>query len=290
MRTFSINLNHTNNRSEPGGIAGNVFQLGSPFMENIRPNQNRPFPELFWTEENIPEPQINLRQNHWQSYNAAAHNIRSARILTSAAANHLAEAALMLTLVQTMLDEAESSSADIGQQIAERAANVLGNIDSSFAVLERAFERTGSRPSSFDSDTFTVQSGIDANQTRTIEISQINSRTLGLGDGRGNINIPDFLDEMRQNVSNAISIVRNERMHVNNAISALDNDRRALDLNQWGNNAVEPGRINPPLADDATAEEQMNRAEAERAMRMMELRREAGNLRTLFEMIELFRS
>ena len=278
-------------RTEPGGMEGNVFRLGRPFMEPDRANQRHPFPELFWMERELPEDEQDRRVNLWQSYNAAAHNIRSARILTQAAANHLTETALMLTLVQTMLDDAiESTDVDFREQVSERIVNVLGNIDASFRGLARVFERTSAVPANQDSDSFVAQVGIHGGQTRTIVINQINTRTLGLGDGNGNISPPEPFEDMRDNVADALSNLRIERMLIFNANSALDSDRSTLDLNIWGNSAVQPGTINPPLGDDATAEEQMHRAEAERAMRMALLRREASNMRTLFEMIELFRS
>ena len=291
MQTLNITLPRNERQNEPGGLAGNVFRLGRPFMEPERASMRHPFPELFWLERDFSEDEPDRRINLWQSYNAAAQNIRNARVLTQAAANHLTETALMLTLVQTMLDDAiESNDENFRIQISEQIVNVLGNIDASFAGLARVFERTSAQPANQNSDVFVAQVGIREGQTRTIEINQVNTRTLGLGDGNGNISLPDNFENIRQNVNDALMRLRNERMYVFAANSALDSDRSTLDLNIWGNDAVQPGTINPPLGDDATTEERIHRAEAERAMRMANLRREAGNLRTLFEMIELFRS
>ena len=287
MQTLNISLPRADRQNEPGGTGRNVFRLGRRFMEPERANRREPFPELFWMEREMPADEQDLRVNLWQSYNAAANNIRGARILTQAAANHLAEAQLMLTLVQTVLDEAiESNDVNFRSEVAERVVRMIENIDASFAGLARVFERSiAVQPPSADSESFVVQVGIHGGQNRDIEINHINTRTLGLSD----IGPQLTLEDMRDRVANALSELRDERMHIQGANSALDNDRSILDLNSWGNDAVQPGTINPPLADDATAEERIHRAEAERAMRMSLLRREATNLRTLFEMIELFR-
>ena len=290
MQTLNISLPRVERQNEPRGMERNVFRLGRGLMEPSRANQRHPFPELFWMEREMPEGDAERRANLWQSYNAAANNIRGARVLTQAAANHLAEAQLMLTLVQTMLDDAiESGEVNFRADIAERVVRVLDNIDASFAGLARVFERTSAVQVSAERDSFVAQVGIHAGETREIEIRQINARTLRLVDANGNIDPQVNLEGMRYSVAAALSELRVERMHILGANSALDSDRSVLDLNIWGNSAVQPGTINPPLGDDATVEEQMHRAEAERAMRMAILRREATNLRTLFEMIELFR-
>ena len=283
MQTLNISLPRADRQNEPRGIERNVFRLGRGLMESERPNQRHPFPELFWLEREMPEDDIDRRANLWQSYNAAANNIRGARILTQAAANHLTETALMLTLVQTMLDDAiESNDTNFRNGISHQVTRMLGNIDASFDSLARVFERS-SMVYVNGSDSFVAQVGIHGGQTREIEIRQINSRSLNLQDGT-----QDFGD-LRDRVAYALSELRIERTHIFGANSALDSDRSTLDINIWGNSAVQPGTINPPLGDDATVEERMHRAEAERAMRMSLLRREATNLRTLFEMIELFR-
>ena len=286
MQTLVIPLNQPEVR-EPGGMERNVFRLGRRFMET-RAEERQPFPELFWIEREFQRDEPERRANHWQSYSAAAHNIRQARVLTQAAANHLSETALMLTLVQTMIDEAiETDSAAARNQIAERIASVLGNIDASFQGLARAVDRIGSVYVN-GSDSFVAQVGIHSGQMREIELNQVNTRFLGLGDGQGGIALPDTFEEMRETVAGAISAIRTERMHVLVANLALENDRSALDLNAWGNDAVQPGTVNPPLGDDATQDEQIRRAEAERAMRMAQLRQEAGTIRTLFGLIEHF--
>ena len=286
MQTLNISLPRIDRQNEPRGMERNVFRLGRGIMEPERANQRNPFPELFWMERELPEDDAHRRANLWQSYNAAANNIRGARILTQAAANHLAETQLMLTLVQTMLDDAiESNDVDFRSQIAERVVNMLGNIDASFNGLARVFERSSAVQVSQDSDSFVAQVGVHGGQVREVVINQVNTRTLGL-----DVIEPQLtLEGLRDRVATALSDLRNERMHIQGANFALDNDRSILDLNVWGNDAVQPGTINPPLGDDATVEERMHRAEAERAMRMSLLRREATNLRTLFEMIELFR-
>ena len=307
MQTLNISLPRADRQNEPGGIGRNVFRLGRRLMEPERANRREPFPELFWMEREMPADEQDLRINLWQSYNAATNNIRGARILTQAAANHLAETQLMLTLVRTMLDDAiESNDVDFRSEVAQRVVRVLENIDASFAGLARVFERTSAVQVNSDRDAFVAQVGIhggrtheDVNlththtlgggDTRTIVIRHINTRTLGLMDENGGINSQVTLEDMRDRVAGALSELRDERMHMQGVNFALDNDRSILDLNSWGNDAVQPGTINPPLADDATVEERMHRAEAERAMRMSILRREATNLRTLFEMIELFR-
>ena len=290
MQTLNISLPRVERPNEPGGIERNVFRLGRRFMEPDRANQRHPFPELFWMERETPEDGQELRANLWQSYNAATNNIREARILTQAAANHLAEAQLMLTLVQTMLDDAiESTDTRFRDEIAGQVSRMFGDIDASFDGLARVFERTSAVHVPPDGDSFVAQVGIHEGQTRTIEIRQINTRTLNLPGENGGIGIDVSFEEVRNRVADALSDLRNERMHIQGANSALDNDRSIIDLNVWGNSAVQPGTINPPLDDDATVEERMHRAEAERAMRMSLLRREATNLRTLFEMIELFR-
>ena len=308
MQTLNISFPREDRQNEPRGMERNVFRLGRGLMESDRANQRHPFPELFWMEREMPEGDIDRRANLWQSYNAAANNIRGARILTQAAANHLVETQLMLTLVQTMLDDAiESNNVDFRSEIAGRVVDMLHNIDDSFAGLARVFDRSSAvQVSSADSDSFVVQVGIhsggthegvtqahthtrDEGQTRTVVIRQINTQTLGFADADGNINTQVTLEDMRDRVAEALSELRYERTRIHGVNSALDADRSILDLNVWGNSAVQPGTINPPLDDDATVEEQMRRTEAERAMRMSILRREATNLRTLFEMIELFR-
>ena len=288
MQTLNIRIRQTETR-EPGGMAGNVFQLGNAFMETAR-RDDRPFPEFFFLEREPGEQAVDTRVNLWQSYNAAAANIRNARVLTTAASNHLAEAALMLTLVQTMLDEAaESSDMDLRRELSERALSVLGNIDLSFQGLARVFERAVPQQPNSTRDAFTAQVGINENQTRQITINRINTETLGFRDASGNLALTGIIDVDRTNVARALAAVRIERVNVMNQTQGLDNDRRTLDINQRGNDAVQPGTINPPLGDDATVDEQLRRAEAERAMRMMELRREAQNMTTLFDMIEVFR-
>ena len=285
MQTLNISLPRVERQNEPGGMGRNVFRLGNRFMEPGRANQRHPFPELFWMEREMPEGDVDRRANLWQSYNAAANNIRSARILTQAAANHLAETQLMLTLVQTMLDDAiESTDDNFRGEVSLRVAQMFGNIDSAFSGLARVFERTSSVPTYNNGDSFVAQVGIHGGQTREIEIRHINTRTLNLTGFA-----PDDFEGLRDRVAGALTELRSERMHIFNSNSALDSDRSTLDLNVWGNSAVQPGTINPPLGDDATDQERMHRAEAERIMRMSILRREATNLRTLFEMIELFR-
>ena len=289
MQTLVIPLHRPEIR-EPGGMERNVFRLGRRFMDPNRAEERQPFPELFWFEREFPADEPERRANHWQSYNAAAHNINSARLLTQAAANHISEAALMLTLVQTMIDEAiESDDAATRNLLAERIASVLGNIDSSFRGLSGAIERIGSVYVN-GSDSFIAQVGIHEGQMREIEINQVNTRSLGLGDGQGNISLPNTFEEMRGVVADAITTMRTERMNVFAANLMLDSERSALDLNRWGNDAVQPGTVNPPLGDDASQEEQLRRTEAERAMRMARLRQEVGTIRTLFGLIEHFSS
>ena len=293
MQTLNISMPRADRQNEPGGMDRNVFRLGRRFMESDRQAERHPFPELFWIEREMPEEDMDRRANLWQSYNAAANNIRSARILTQAAANHIAEAQLMLTLVQTMLDDAiESTDANFRSEISHQVARLLGNIDASFDGLARVFERTSSVQISNDNingDSFVAQVGIHGGQTREIAIRHINTNTLNLPDADSVINSGTNFENLRGRVADALTELRMERMYISNSNSALDSDRSTLDLNIWGNSAVQPGTINPPLGDDATVEERMHRAEAERAMRMSLLRREATNLRTLFEMIELFR-
>ena len=288
MQTLNIRLNQTEPR-EPGGIAGNVFQLGSAFMETAR-REDRPFPEFFFLEREIGDQTIDPRVNLWESYNAAASNIRNARIITTAATNHLAEVSLMLTLVHTMLDEAiESGDADFGRQAGERALNVLANIDASFEGLRRIFEQATTFRPNPTREAFTAQVGINESQSRLISINHVNTETLGFRDAGGNIALSGVLELDRATVAEALATVRNERALALNQTSGLDSDRRTLDINQLGNAAVQPGTVNPPLGDDASVDEQIRRAEAERAMRMMELRREAERMTTLFDMIEVFR-
>ena len=285
MQTLNISLPRIERQNEPGGSARNVFRLGRALMETDRADNRHPFPELFWLEREMPAEGQDLRGNLWQSYNAAASNIRGARILTQAAANHLTETQLMLTLVHTMLDEAvESADTGFRNEVVGQVARMFENIDASFDGLARVFERSSAVYVN-GSDSFIAQVGIHSNQVREVEMRQINTRTLGLSNGNADF---DF-ENMRSRVENALSELRKERMHIFGANSALDADRSALDLNVWGNDAVQPGTINPPLGDDATDAERVQRAEAERVMRMSILRREVTNLRTLFEMIELFR-
>ena len=236
-------------------------------------------------EREIPEEDVDRRANLWQSYNAAANNIRGARILTQAAANHIAETQLMLTLVQTMLDDAiESTDDNFRGEVSLRVAQMFGNIDASFNALARVFDGTSAVPTYNNGDSFIAQVGIHGGQTREIEIRHVNTGRFNLPGAD-----PNDFEGLRYNVARALSELRFDRTHIFNSNSALDGDRRTLDLNVWGNSAVQPGTINPPLGDDATDQERMHRAEAERIMRMSILRREATNLRTLFEMIELFR-
>lgn len=290
MQTLNIPLYRPEERNEPGGMERNVFRLSRRPAER-RGEERGPSPDLVWLEREFSQSENDAenRNNRWQSYNAAAHNIRTASALAQAAANHVAETALILTLVRTMLDEAsESDSQARRDALSARIGDALGNIDSSFGRLAQAMERTSAVYVN-GGDSFMAQVGVGASNTRQIVINQVNTRTLGLGDGSGNISTGTF-EELRDNVEAAAAAIGTERALANGAIIALGSERAALDVNQRGGGELQPGTINPPLGDGATPEERMRRAEAERAMRMAQLRREAGSMKTLFGMIELFRT
>ena len=286
MQTININLNNPSVQNEPRGIARNAFQLGRGFMDNARANQRHPFPE-FSRDERALGSQTGST-NLWQSYNATASYITNAQTFIQAAANHLNETALMLTLAQTMINDALSAEDALQRnEISERIDSVLGNIDASYEGLERIYENTRVSGQNQNDDTFTLQVNVNENQMREIDVAQVNTRTLGLGDGSGNIAAPADFDDLRQRVADAISDTRVERANINISDSALRSDRRDLDLANWDDSGMQPVDSSPPPTDDAAV--QMQRAEAERTMRMENLRREASNMDNLHDMIELFR-
>jgi hypothetical protein len=216
--------------------------------------------------------------NYWQSYNAADNNIRNAQALLHAQISHLQELSLMLTLVQTMLEDAiESDDPSAREDLQVRADNVLGVIDGGQA-RHTAHMRQGASQAASEtlylnggalngngytngySNGYTngyengyengyadaapasrsvfFQVGINAGDGWSIELAAMDTATLGI-----NLDLTADEDSLRSQLADlqsAMETVVTERYAMNMGVNRLYSARTTLELNQRGTDDVSP--------------------------------------------------
>jgi len=239
-------------------------------------------------------------QSLWASYNAAGRNISNATGIVDAHIGHLMEINRMLTLIRAIIDDAsDPENIQSRQAMQYQIDSYVSNIDASSSlgingisasIAQNSAESVilsgsvGSANPPFPDREVTnrlnFQVGIHASQSWTFEISEMNSSTMLLGDGRGRTDMDITnadsaeLDHMAQRVDNAMEFVTNETRYMQSARSHLNADRRALDINQVGNDEMPPRRV--------TGSDIVSQAELERRIRAEILRAASVEVRGLF--------
>ena len=218
------------------------------------------------------ESRETIRPSLWASYNAASHNIRNANAVVDASIRHLAEVNMMLTIIRDIIDDAETADPSQREAMQYQIRSFMSNIDASFALsmqgvshvihrdgVERAIILTAEATASANTlapipperdvaGSMHFQVGIHSSQSWSMEVVEVNSATLMLGNGSGNAEIDITnassreLTFMRQLVDNAMAFVSEESMMLQGVRSHLSVDRRTLDINLEGNNELDPER------------------------------------------------